>query len=140
MPEEEAALRRVPPNLRVLPVDRAQENVGLRKIGLRRSPRSPDTWDIFVAVRNYGARPHDVDLELQFGGARRDRKRMSLEAGRRRAGDLHAIARKAAGIWKRAFDTATTRFPQDDRAVIELPAESRCTWWCIRPSRSCCSR
>src|SRR5438093_3625613 len=34
-------------------------NVGLRKIGLRRSPASPDTWEIFVAARNYGVRSEE---------------------------------------------------------------------------------
>jgi hypothetical protein len=62
--EDEAALAQVPSNLRVLPVNATQENVGLRKIGLRRSPASPDTWNIFVAVRNYGARPHNIELTL----------------------------------------------------------------------------
>ena len=38
---------------------------GLRKVGLRRSLTTPDTWDIFVAVKNYGteAAP-DVKLAL----------------------------------------------------------------------------
>src|SRR5262249_30674965 len=57
------------PNLRIVPVADATENVGLRKIGLRRSATDPDMWEIFVSVRNYGAKPHAVNLALLFGGA-----------------------------------------------------------------------
>ena len=66
---EDDASPALPANLRVLPVSATQENVGLRKIGLRRSSAAPDSWDIYVAVKNYGLRPHDVVLALQFGGA-----------------------------------------------------------------------
>src|SRR6185295_1692122 len=60
--EEQSGLTAVPANLRVLPVAIGHENVGLRKIGLRRSPAAPDTWEIYVAVRNYGTRSQEVDL------------------------------------------------------------------------------
>src|SRR6185312_7518646 len=59
--EEEAALSAVPANLRVVTTSSTLENVGLRKISMRRSPSTPDNWDIFVVVRNYGVRPQSVD-------------------------------------------------------------------------------
>src|SRR5216684_2651467 len=48
------------PNLRVLPINDAPENCGLRKIGLRRSATDPAVWEIFVSVRTYGAKPRTV--------------------------------------------------------------------------------
>ena len=100
-----------------------QENVGLRKIGLRRSPSSPDTWDIYVAVRNYGAKPHDVDLELQFGKSPVGAKRLQLAARRGGAGDVF-LSRPRSAVILEARLNVQDAFPQDDRAVIELPGAS----------------
>ncbi len=58
-----------PKNLRVLPIADSVENCGLRKIGVRRSTKDPDVWDIFASVRNYGASPRTVTLGLRFGGS-----------------------------------------------------------------------
>lgn len=44
-------------NLRVLQVKGGFENVGLRKIGLRRSPDDESLWQIYVTVRNDGTSP-----------------------------------------------------------------------------------
>jgi hypothetical protein len=102
-----------------------QENVGLRKIGLRRSPASPDTWEIFVVVRNYGARPHELDLALQFGGAAAGSRRISLKAGAEEQATFNFRTR-AAGYLEariRLADGKPDAFPQDDRALIELPSQ-----------------
>src|SRR2546426_103233 len=55
------------PNLRILPIADTPENCGLRKIGLRRSATDPAVWEIFVSVRNYGAKPRSEEhtSELQ---------------------------------------------------------------------------
>ena len=96
-----------------------QENVGLRKIGLRRSPAAPDTWDIFVAVHNYGAKPHDVDLELQFGKSPVGIAAAPAHARRGAAGDV-LVPHQGRGISGGAAQRSDA-FPQDDRALIELP-------------------
>src|SRR5262249_7444672 len=68
-------------NLQLAPVTDEVENCGLRKIGLRRSASSPDVWEIFVSVRNYGRRPRTVNLSLLFGGAPAGAQTLSLPAG-----------------------------------------------------------
>jgi len=132
--EDEAAFNTVPANLRVLPVAATQENVGLRKIGLRRAA-TPDVWEIFVVVRNYGQRPHDVNLALQFGGAPVGARRISLKPGteeqesftyRTRVAGLletRVVAQGNAAQGNAAQGDARDGFPQDDRAVIELPSQ-----------------
>src|ERR1051325_2297465 len=83
----EEAIRRSQPGASALNLEQALEfaqraqrgNGGRRRLGLRRSPASPDTWEIFVAARNYGVRRHDVDLALQFGGAPAGSRRVSLK-------------------------------------------------------------
>src|SRR5580704_558414 len=120
VPENEAALA-APSNFRMLPVNATQENVGLKKIGLRRSLTVPDSWDIYVAVKNYGARPHDIQLALQFGGAPAGSKTMSLKPGAEEQATF-TYRTKVAGYLEARISPHDS-FPQDDRAVIELPAQ-----------------
>ncbi len=122
VPEEQAELADLPSNLRVLLSGAPQENVGLRKIGLRRSPAAPDAWDIYVAVHNYGAKPHDVDLELQFGQSFVGARRLQLKPG---ADQQETFSYRAAGRgYLEARLNVHDAFPQDDRALIEVPGEA----------------
>ncbi len=120
--EEQAELTNLPTNLRVLLSGAPQENVGLRKIGLRRSPSAPDTWDIYVAVRNYGVKPHDVDLELQFGKSFVGAKRLQLKPGAEQQ-ETFSYRATARGDLEARLNVHDA-FPQDDRAVIELPGQT----------------
>jgi hypothetical protein len=121
VPEDEAGLSAVPANLRVLQVNGAQENVGLRKIGLRRSTSAADTWDIFVSLRNYGLKARDVRLELQFGGAPAGSRSFSLKPGEEQQATF-AYKTHAAGYLEARLNSRDA-FPQDDRAVVEMPSE-----------------
>jgi len=121
VPEDEAALTAVPGNLRLLPLEGAPENVGLRKIGLRRSTAVPDTWDIFVSLKNYGLKARDVGLELQFGGAAVGSRSFSLKPGEEQQATF-AYKTHAAGYLEARLNSRDA-FPQDDRAVVELPSE-----------------
>jgi hypothetical protein len=122
VPEEQATLAALPSNLRILPVSMPRENVGIRKVGLRRSPGQPDVWDIFVVVRNYGVREHDVDLALQFAQSPAGEKLLRLKPG---AEEQAAFAYKtrAAGYLEARLNVKDA-LPQDDRALIELPAQA----------------
>jgi hypothetical protein len=120
--EEEAALSTVPANLRVVTTSSSLENVGLRKIGLRRSPSAPDSWDIFVAVRNYGARPQSVDLGLQFSKSPAGSRRLTLAPGTEQEATFMYAAK--TGGYLEARLNVRDAFPLDDRAVIELPPQA----------------
>jgi len=122
VPEDQASLDPLPANLRVLPVGASQENVGIRKVGLRRSPAQPDVWDIFVVVRNYGARAHDVELALQFAKSPAGERLLHLKPG---AEEQAAFAYKSrpAGYLEARLNVKDA-FAQDDRALIELPAQA----------------
>lgn len=123
VPEQQSDLTNLPSNLRVLLSGAPQENVGLRKIGLRRSASAPDTWDIYVAVHNYGAKPHDVDLELQFGRSFVGSKRLQLKPGAEQQETF--TYRTAARGFLEARLNVHDAFAQDDRAVIELPGQAQ---------------
>jgi hypothetical protein len=119
--EEQSGLAAVPLNLRVLPVAIGHENVGLRKIGLRRSPAAPDTWEIYVAVRNYGARSQEVDPGAPVRRITRGLAAFFTEGRRRGTGDLQL--QNARTGYARARLNTRDAFPQDDRASIDLPAQ-----------------
>ena len=119
--EEEAGLTTLPANLRVVTTSSAQENVGLRKIGLRRSPTAPDSWDIFVVVRNYGVRPQSVDLGLQFSKSPAGSRRLTLRPGTEEQAPF-PYAAKSGGFLEARLNVRDA-FAQDDRAVVELPPQ-----------------
>ncbi|MBZ5674261.1 MAG: VWA domain-containing protein [Acidobacteriia bacterium] len=119
--EEEAGLTTLPANLRVVTTSSAQENVGLRKIGLRRSPTAPDSWDIFVVVRNYGVRPQSVDLGLQFSKSPAGSRRLTLRPGTEEQATF-TYAAKSGGFLEARLNVRDA-FAQDDRAVVELPPQ-----------------
>jgi hypothetical protein len=122
VPESQADLTNLPSNLRVLLSSAPLTNVGLRKIGLRRSPSAPDTWDIFVAVHNYGTKPYAVDLELQFGKSPVGAQRLQLAPGAEQQATF-SYRTKVAGYLEARLNIKDA-FPQDDRALIELPAQA----------------
>ena len=123
--EDTVKLVTPPTNLRILPIPDKGENVGLRKIGLRRSPGALDVWNIFVAVRNYGVRSHVTDLEVQFGGAPAGSQRFTLKPGEEEQATFAYRTRVAGWLEARIRTQGGDAFPQDDRAIIELPAEHR---------------
>ena len=66
-PRDAGAVASPPRNLRVIPIADNIENVGLRRVGMRRAGGDSDVWEIFASVRNYGSRPHNVTVSLDFG-------------------------------------------------------------------------
>jgi hypothetical protein len=118
--ESEIAGWRPPANLRVLPVRAELENLGLKKISVRRSAAETDLWQVFVSARNYGARAREVDLTIAFGGAPSGARRLRLAPGGEQEANFE-VRTKAAG-WLEARLRHQDALPDDDRAVIELPA------------------
>jgi hypothetical protein len=128
--DEDLAL---PPNLRVLSIPAAGENVGVRKLSVRRvttpaagKPADADAanaWQAYVGLRNDGLKPREVELLLSFAGAPVGSQTITLEPGMESQStfDFHA---KTAGLVEARIRSTNGRgdaFPQDDSAVIELP-------------------
>lgn len=112
-------------NLRVLQVTDAIDNCGLRKVGLRKSTADADLWDIYVSARNYGSAARAVTLTLHFGGAPVGSRRLLLPPGSEREATFEYRTR-AAGLLEARLLTHDA-FPDDDRAVIELPPQKALT-------------
>ncbi len=111
----------VPNNLRVLPVEGAVDNRGLRRIGLQRSVADPGIWEVFVTVRNDSRLLRGVDVSLQFGGAPLGMRRLDLPPTGE--GSVTFKLRTRAAGWVEVRLLGTDGFPADDRAVLELPAQ-----------------
>lgn len=120
VPGDGPAGLRLPPNLRVIRVAAALENIGLRKVAVRRSLSEPDAWEIFIAVKNYGTHPYAVPLAVLYGGSPVGSRRLNLSPGAEETATFQFKTR-AAG-WLEARLLVHDSFPEDDRAVLELPA------------------
>ncbi len=120
--EEEAGLAALPANLRVVSTPSTLENVGLRKVGLRRSPSAPDSWEIFVVAHNYGSRPENVDLGLQFSKSPAGSRRLTLAPGADEQATF-IYAAKSGGFLEARLNVRDA-LPQDDRAVVELTPQT----------------
>jgi hypothetical protein len=116
-----------PAKLRVLLVPDSIENAGIRKVGLRRSSTESDTWEVYVSVRNYGARPRNVTLAIDFGPpgniARTPAgtEHLTLPAGAEKDATFQ-YRTSAAGILGVTL-TPHDAFTADDHAEIELPSQ-----------------
>jgi hypothetical protein len=117
---EEAALAAAPANLRLISVTGPNEHVGLRKVSVHRSVTEADGWEVFLAVKNYGLLPHSVPLAVQFGGAPIGSRRFDLKPGAEEDASFR-FKTHAAG-WLEARLLTKDPFPEDTRAVLELPA------------------
>lgn len=112
-----------PAGLRVLPVESGTvDNIGLTRIGLRRSPSEPELWDVFVSARNYGSAPISVPLAVQFGGAPIGNKTLMLAPGKVEESTFR-FRTKAAG-WVEARLIRRDAIAEDNRALLEIPALS----------------
>ena len=117
----------LPRNLRVISIPDNVENVGLRKIGMRRSGADSELWEIYVAVRNYGVRPHTVNLSLDFGPpgpagrVAAGSRSLTLAAGSESEAsfEYRTSAAGMLGVHLSPHDS----YPNDDHAELELPAQ-----------------
>lgn len=117
----------LPRNLRVIAIQDNVENVGLRKVGMRRSGADSELWEIYVAVRNYGTRPHTVNLTLDFGPpgtvgrVAAGSRPVTLAAGAESEAtfEYRTSAAGMLGVHLSPHDS----YPNDDHAELELPAQ-----------------
>jgi hypothetical protein len=109
------------PAFRVLPVDDAVENAGIRSVGTRRSQTNPDAWDVLVRVRNYGLRPRVVNVTLNFGGAPQGSHPLQLLPGAEQETSF-IVHTRAAGILEARLYPRDA-FAPDNYAALELPTQ-----------------
>ena len=120
IPGEQAARLSAPANFRLISIDGPTEHVGLRKVSVHRAMDDPDTWEVFIAAKNYGTVARSVPMTVAFGGSPVATHRFELKPGAEEDTSFRFKTR-AAG-WLEARLAAQDTFRQDSRAVLELPA------------------
>ncbi|MEZ5400327.1 MAG: BatA and WFA domain-containing protein [Bryobacteraceae bacterium] len=110
-----------PPNFRILPVRANPDNVGLRKIGVRRSTQDAGLWRVLVSARNYARRPQPADLSVTFAGSPVATRRLTLGANSEEDVAFEFRTR-VAGVMEARIRARGDGFAGDDRATLELPA------------------
>lgn len=116
---DEASFQNTPSSFRFIPIAGSSEHCGLRKVSVRRSMNDPDTWEIFIAAKNYGAKTRAVPLGVQFGGAPVATSTFVLKPGSEENATFRFRTR-AAGVLEARLLTQDV-FDQDQRAMLELP-------------------
>lgn len=122
--KEEAESLAAPPNFRLLQIPSSGENVGLKKLGLRRSPSSPESWEAYVSVKNDGLRPREVAVDLRSGQTNLGSKTIQVAPGAEVAATFTFKLAEAGLLEARihSTDDREDAFTQDDRAALDLPA------------------
>jgi hypothetical protein len=104
---------------RILAVEEPEENLGLRKVALRRSTKEAGLWEVFVSARNYGPAPRTVTLAAQFGHAPVASRVLTLVPGNEQSVTF-PLRTQAAG-WLEIRLLSQDAFPRDNRVVMEVP-------------------
>ncbi len=132
---EEAVELRPRTGLRVLRLEGRIENCGLRRIAVSREPGDPESWRIFVTVKNYGALARRRRVSLAFGGAPVAEAQLALDPGAEQEARFGLRTRSAG--WLEVRLAGRDALPADDEAVVELPAlrRARVLAYSRRPDR-----
>ena len=110
-----------PKNFRLLSMRKAGENVGLRRVSLRRSANDGELWEVFVTARNYGIRPRVVPIAMAYGGAPVASGRLELAPGAE-SNSRYEFRTKAAG-WLEVRLQTEDAIAADNNAIFELPSQ-----------------
>ena len=110
-----------PKNFRLLSMRKAGENVGLRRVSLRRSATDGELWEVSVTARNYGIRPRVVPIAMAYGGAPVASGRLELAPGTE-SSSRYEFRTKAAG-WLEVRLQIEDAIAADNNAIFELPAQ-----------------
>jgi hypothetical protein len=120
VPSDQASRMTAPANFRLIAIDGPTEHVGLRKVSVHRAMDDPDTWEVFIAAKNYGAMDRSLPMTVAFGGSPVATRRFDLKPGVEENVTFRFKTR-AAG-WLEARLGSQDAFRQDSRAILELPA------------------
>jgi hypothetical protein len=120
IPSDEAAHLDPPANFRFIPIAGPSEHVGLRKMSVHRAMDDPDAWEVFLAVKNYGAAPRSIPAVVNFGGSPVSTHRFELKPGFEESFSFRFKTR--ARGWLEVRLPSQDSFRADGHAVLELPA------------------
>jgi Mg-chelatase subunit ChlD len=106
-------------NLRTIAVNPVRENVGIRRLGVRRDQAEANGWQASIAVKNYGAQPQSVRLQTQFAGSLFQPRLLHLTGGQEVTAE-YKFTTNGAGNLDAKLEPGDG-LPMDDQASIHLP-------------------
>ncbi len=115
----EAAVSKIPVNLRLLVTDASLNNVGIRRAGVRRSLEDLSVWDVLVTIKNYAAVPKPLSLGMSYGGVPVASTTAILPAGSEQTLTL-THRTKSAGVLD-IHILGRDDIALDDHVALELP-------------------
>jgi uncharacterized membrane protein len=110
-----------PANLRVLPLTGVTRNVGLVRFWMKRAEDAATGWRAFVTARNDSPVRQSVPIIFATGGAVVGTRMLDLAPGAEATASFVLNTHSAA--WVEARLGTRDAFPQDNRAVLEVPAQ-----------------
>jgi len=110
-----------PKNLRVLPLAQVTRNVGLVGFWMKRAEDAATGWRAFVTARNDSPARQTVPVVFATGGAVIGTRLLEIGPGAEATANFSLNTHLAA--WVEARLGTRDSFPQDDRAVLEVPAQ-----------------
>jgi hypothetical protein len=106
-------------NLRTIAVDAIRDNVGIRRLGVKRNEDDSSTWQATVTLKNYGANRRAVRLKTQFAGTVFGPRSFNLAPGEEAAAEYNFVTNTAGEL--RAEVIPHDALPADDVATLHLP-------------------
>lgn len=122
------------PDLRFLDIEADLRNVGIRRVGLRRSPDVRNLWQATVAICNYANRPQSLTVHLRFAATEFAARRVALSANQERNLE-YKFSTSGAGTLTAWIDHPDS-LAADNRVQLEMPtsAKLRLAVFSSRPS------
>ena len=106
-------------NLRVIDVAANRQNVGIRRLGVKRSEDDSTTWQATVTLKNFGTTRRAVQLHAKFAGTIFAPRAFNLTPGGETAAE-YSFTTNTAGIFLVEI-TPHDDLPSDDQAALRLP-------------------
>ncbi len=106
-------------NLRVLPVAASEEDCGIRRLGVRRSEETGDSWDASVSVKNYGHQPRTLRVSLEYSGLRFAPRVVTLGPSEEQSLS-YSFSTRVSGALTATLEPGDA-LETDDHASLQLP-------------------
>ncbi len=110
-----------PNNLRVLPIDVANNNVGIRGVSANVVENAPGTWQARVKLYNFTTSPKPVKVDANFAGTPFAVRSVTL-APKQEAELTYRFVTSTAGLLTVRLDNNDS-LSGDNRASLELPGD-----------------
>ena len=109
-------------NLRVVYTPANRENCGIVSLSVKHANEESSTWQAFVTVKNYGAKPRNLQVRTQFAGTQFNPRNISILPGEIKTVEYNFVTNVAGQLT--ATLAPSDELPSDDSAALYLPRDA----------------